>query len=204
MRVEIKRDQIWITRKKNEIFHENCINIRFKKYSDLQFWDSFSSEMRESYHIFETESAAMKKAATADLNDLNSTYHVKAQLLKKRFQAEQRAKPSNKRLKKPPKPDTVLKTRGKNLKEDVDWYRYREEVLRLKLLPFCKQVIEIYEEYYLLEDGAVSHISGQNLKKYEIPGLHRIDWPANSPDFNAIEMAWYYLKVTSKYTTLFA
>ena len=150
--------------------------------------------MRGPYHIYAPKTAVEKKADIEDLNEFNSAYHVKAQILKERFYAEQLTKPKSKRLKRPPKPDMPLKTRGKNLKGGVDWYRYREEVLRPKLLPFCKQVIEAYGECYLLEDGAASHTSDQNLEEYEIPGLHRIDWPANSPDFNAIEIAWYYLK----------
>ena len=146
IRVGAHRGQVWITRKKGEAFQEDCVNVRFKKYSDLQFWGCFSTEMRGPYHIYATETAAEKKAAPEDLNDFNSTYHVEAQLLNQRFQAEQLAKPPSERLKKPLKPDTALKTRGKNLKGGVDWYRYREEVLRSKLLPLCKRVIEAYEE----------------------------------------------------------
>ena len=194
VRVGAHRGQVWITRKKGEAYHEDCVNVRFKKYTDLQFWGCFSTEMRGPYHIYATETAAEKKAAAESLDEVNMPYHVEAQLLKERFHAEQQIKPPSKRLKRPPKPDMPLKTQGKNLKEGVDWYRYREEVLRPKLLPFCQQIIQAYGECYLLEDGAASHTADQNLEEYEISGLHRINWPANSPDFNAIEMAWYFLK----------
>ena len=150
--------------------------------------------MKGPYHIYASETAAEKKAAEKNLYEQNLSYHLEAQLLKNQFRAEQQAKSSSKRLKRPPKPDKALKSRGKNLKEDVDWYRYREQVLRPKLLPFCRRIIEAYEKCYLLEDGASAHTAEQNTEKYDIPGLHRIDWPANSSDFNAIEMAWYFLK----------
>lgn len=80
----------------------------------------------------------------------------------------------------------------KLLQGGVDCYRYRMEVLRPKLLPFCKQVIEAYGECYLLKDGAASHIAEAKIEEYEIAGLRRNYWPANSPDLNMIEQAWFF------------
>ena len=87
-------------------------------------------------------------------------------MLKERFHAEQLKKLKSKLLKRPPKPDIALLSRGQNLKGGVDWYRYRNEVLRPELPPFCKQVIEAYRECYLLEDGAASHIASANIEEY--------------------------------------
>ena len=60
--------------------------------------------MRGPYHIYKIETAAEKKAAEENLNEYNSAYHVKAQILKERFHAEQLTKLKSKRLKKPSKP----------------------------------------------------------------------------------------------------
>ena len=54
--------------------------------------------------------------------------------------------------------------------------------------------MEIYGECFLLEDSAAAHIAWENKEEYDIPGLNRIKRPANSPDLNIIEQAWYYLK----------
>ena len=188
------RGQIWVTRKADEAYHKDCLNTAFKKYTDLQFWACYTREFKGPCHFFARETNIEKKEADEILKQINSDYHAEAQLLANHFHAEEAKKPPSKRRKRVPKPDKELIERTKNLKGGIDWYRYRMEILRTRLLPFCKEIIEKYGECFLLEDGAPSQVARANQDEYNIEGLNRIPWPANSPDFNAIESTWYYLK----------
>ena len=153
------RGQIWVTRKSNEAYHKDCLNTSYKKYTDLQFWACFAKEFKGPHHFFARETTEEKKLAEEALEAINSDWHAEAQLLANHFYAEQAKKPKNKRLKRIPKPDKDLYERKKNLKGGIDWYRYRTEILRPKLLPFCQEIIQKYGECFLLEDGAPSHIA---------------------------------------------
>ena len=44
------------------------------------------------------------------------------------------------------------------------------------------------------EDGPTPHISPHNLALFQEFGLERLDWPGNSPDLNAIEPCWPWMK----------
>ena len=151
------------------------------------FWGAFTANERGPYHFYATETVAEKTAAQEDLQDINADYNAEAQLCLDRWRAENARRSKSKQLKRPWKPEGKPKERRKGLKGGVDWYRYRTEVLLPKLLPFCKEVIAKYGECYLLEDGAAPHIAWENVKEYNIEGLRRIPWPANSPDLNMIE-----------------
>ena len=188
------RGQVWVTRKNDEAYHKDCLNVAFKKYTDLQYWACYTKELKGPYHFFARETTDEKKEAGEALQAINSDWHAEAQLLANQFHAEQAKKAPSKRLKRVPKPNKELFERSKTLKGGIDWYRYRTEILHARLLPFCRQVIKKYGECFLLEDGAASHIAWQNNEEYNIEGLNRLPWPANSPDFNMIESTWYHLK----------
>lgn len=198
VKVGQRRGQIWVTRKKNEAYHKDCVHPRFSKYSDLMFWGAFSAEMRGPHHFYARETAEEKEEAQKNIDEINADYHTECQRLEAEWKAEnaRRSMPGSKKkpLKRCWKPNWQPKVRKKGLKGGVDWYRYRTEVLLPKLLPFCREIIQKYGECYLLEDGASPHIAWENAEEYNIEGLNRIPWPANSPDFNMIEQAWYYLK----------
>ena len=138
IKVGQKRGQVWVTRKKNEAWHKDCINLSFKKYTNLQFWGCFTAEFRGPYHIYGRETASEKAAAKADLQGINANYNADQQLLADNFHTERANKPQSKRLKRVPKPEGSLKTRRKDGKGGIDWYHYRTEVLRPKLIPFCR------------------------------------------------------------------
>lgn len=158
------------------------------------FWGAFTAELRGPHHFYATETADEKRNAQEDLYNMNADWHAEAQMLKNAWHAENARRPESKKLKAVWKPKAKPKERKKGLKGGVDWYRYRNEVLISKLLSFCREIIRKYGECYLLEDGASPHIAKENTEEYNIEGLHRISWPANSPDLNMIEQAWYHLK----------
>ena len=45
-----------------------------------------------------------------------------------------------------------------------------------------------------MEDGAPCHKAGYTTHEREKEGIVKIDWPANSPDFNPIERIWTLMK----------
>ncbi|OJJ51946.1 hypothetical protein ASPSYDRAFT_110367, partial [Aspergillus sydowii CBS 593.65] len=80
-------------------------------------------------------------------------------------------------------------------KGGVDWYRYQKEVLIPYLIPFAKRCKEARPNTRVLEDKAPAHRHHAQQRVYDYYGIQRIDdWPGNSPDLNAIEPCWSWLK----------
>ena len=79
-------------------------------------------------------------------------------------------------------------------KGGLDWYRYSREILQVKLIPFAIEQKAKRPGIVVQEDNAPPHIHPQSLMMYTLSGIHRLLWPGNSPDLNAIEKAWAYLK----------
>ena len=71
----------------------------------------------------------------------------------------------------------------------IDWYRYSEDVLKKKLIPFA-------QEYNLIvqEDGAAPHIHRECQRLYNLSFIRKLLWPGNSPDLNMIEPCWWWMK----------
>ncbi|GFF59718.1 predicted protein [Aspergillus udagawae] len=84
---------------------------------------------------------------------------------------------------------------SRDSKGGVDWYRYYKEVLIPKLIPFAQECAIERPNTIVLEDGAPAHRHRFQQTMYDIKGVQKImDWPGNSPDLNAIEPAWPWLK----------
>lgn len=194
IRVGESRGQIWVTRLFEEAYHQDCIDIRYRGYTEMMFWGCYTSEMRGPSFMFTKESAPERHHAQEDLNSRNSEYLVQQQIIQEHFLAEQARKPPSRRLKRVPKPEGVLLERNKNAKGGIDWYRYQTYILLPRLIPFIHEVIAKYGECFLVQDGAPSHNAWQQKELLEIPHLTVLPWPANSPDLNQIEPCWYYLK----------
>jgi len=45
-----------------------------------------------------------------------------------------------------------------------------------------------------MEDNAASHTSHYTTREREKEGVKKVNWPANSPDFNPIEHIWRIMK----------
>ena len=126
---------------------------------------------------------------------MNSEYKIAQKLLEEEFHAENARRPPSRRRKRIPKPDMRKLERKKGRKGGIDWYRYQARILKERLLPFCQEIIKQYGQCYLIQDGASPHTAWQQDKILEIEGLYQMEWPANSPDLNQIEPAWFHLKV---------
>ena len=89
-----------MTRKKNEVYHSDCVHPRFPKYSNLMFWGAFTLEMRGSHHFYATETADEKKVAQKDLQNINVDWHVETQILEGAWNAENAKRFESKKLKR--------------------------------------------------------------------------------------------------------
>ena len=74
VRVGESRGQIWVTRTTREAYHKDCIDVRYRGYTELMFWGCYTQEMRGPSYIFGKETATEKEAAQEDLNTRNSNY----------------------------------------------------------------------------------------------------------------------------------
>jgi hypothetical protein len=64
-----------------------------------------------------------------------------------------------------------------------------------KLIPFAKECQNDRPNTVVLEDKAPAHIHHSQQRVYDIHKVQRLlDWPGNSPDLNAIEPCWPFLK----------
>ncbi|RPB06101.1 hypothetical protein L873DRAFT_1839567 [Choiromyces venosus 120613-1] len=92
--------------------------------------------------------------------------------------------------------------------EGFDWFMYHKEVLHPLVYPLLAKVQEEKgKDIWLIEDNAGNHtqaarIDAKEAERYGIKHIPHKDspveglpcWPANSPDINAIEQIWRYLK----------
>lgn len=84
-----------------------------------------------------------------------------------------------------------IKTRGDRSKGGVDWLIHREQVLKLKLLPFALKLKKEGRDPVVLEDNASSHDNRWSHELFEQWGVAKLlDYPPRSLDINAIEHAW--------------
>ena len=76
----------------------------------------------------------------------------------------------------------------------IDWYRYQQVILKGKLLPFTQDHKKRYPHTIVQEDGAAPYSSGFNKSVYSLYKIKKLLWPGNSPDLNAIEATWQWMK----------
>ena len=194
MRVGESRGQIWVTRRHDEVWNKDCIDVRYRGYTEMMFWGCYTSEIRGPSFMFTKETAPERHQAQEDLNDRNSEYLLQQQVIKDQFLAERAQETPSRRLKCVPKPDGALFERNKNAKGEIDLYRYQTYVLLPRLIPFIHEIIAKYGECFLVQDGAPAHNAWQQNELLNIRGLTVLPWPGNSPDLNQIEPCWYHLK----------
>ena len=92
----------------------------------------------------------------------------------------------------------LTKANGKLVRDGkaggIDWYRYWKCILLPKLIPFAKECQKDRPNTVVQEDNAPSHAHRHQDTVYNIYDVIRLLWPGNSPDLNAIEPAWFWLK----------
>jgi DDE superfamily endonuclease len=79
-------------------------------------------------------------------------------------------------------------------KGGINWYRYQEKVLKPKLLHFAQKLKNLFGKILVQEDNALAHFNRYSGDVFKVFDIERLFWPANSPDLNAIEPTWFWMK----------
>ena len=62
------------------------------------------------------------------------------------------------------------------------------------MIPFARQCLQTRPDTIVQEDNAPGHAHWYTGRVYSLAKIQRLLWPGNSPDLNAIEKAWPWLK----------
>lgn len=193
--IGVRRGGIRIWRQPSEKVLASCLRARWKGYTEFMFWGCFSYYAKGPCHIYKVESAQQKKDALEAIEKLN-------QQLEPQKKLEWELQTGVRRLGLRNKPGAQPrwkwdKKHGKLVRDGkggIDWWRYQSEVLKPKLLPFAKQCMEVRPQTIVQEDKAPSHAHWYQAHIYAEEKIPRLVWCGNSPDLNAIEPAWPWLK----------
>jgi hypothetical protein len=190
--------RIW--RKAEERVLRSCIRERWKGSSEFMFWAAFSYDKKGPCHCWKPETVKEKEDAEAVLKELN---RILEPAMKTQWELTSgvrrlglRNKPGKKPIWKWNKTNGKLVREGK--KGGIDWWRYQQTILVPKLLPFAKECMKERPNTVVQEDKAPSHNHHAQQRVYDLHHVQRLLWCPNSPDLNAIEPAWPWMK---RYTT---
>jgi transposase len=189
--------RIW--RRAEERFLRSCIRERWKGSSEFIFWAAFSYDKKGPYHCWRPETAKEKKEAEAALTVINEALEPAMKTQWEITNGMQRLglrnKPGKKTVWRWNKANVKLVREGKG---GIDWWRYQQHILIPKLLPFAKECIKERKNTVIQEDRAPAHSHHAQQRVFDLWEVQRLLWCPNSPDLNAIEPAWPWMK---RYTT---
>jgi transposase len=193
------KQRVW--RLPGEAYNKHCIKRRWKGFSEFMFWGSFSYDKKGPCHVWEKETAKEKKERKADLDARNKKMEKNN---KRKWEKEQKEWLRNWVKAHGRNPGGTRKiwkhdeSTGafvvKNGRGGINWYRYQKKILIEKLLPFAKECQKDRPDTLVQEDNAPAHKSHYQGEVYSLWKIMKMLWPANSPDLNAIEKAWYWMK----------
>jgi hypothetical protein len=159
------------------------------------FWGSFSYDRKGPFHCWLPETAAEKKQAEKEIEELNTAIEPQLQEEWELHTQMDRLGIQGKRGRKPvwrfnAKTGKLTRRKGNG----IDWYRYQKHVLKPKLIPFAKECMTNRPGTIIQEDKAPAHAHAIQQRIFDLHQVARLLWPGNSPDLNAIEPCWYWMK----------
>ncbi|KAH7471808.1 hypothetical protein FOMA001_g12984 [Fusarium oxysporum f. sp. matthiolae] len=182
--------RIW--RKPEERVTRSCIRERWKGSSEFMFWGAFSYDKKGPCHCWKPETKNEKKVADEALEPIMKEQWELTSGLRR---LALRNKPGRKPVWNFTKENGKLVREGKG---GIDWWRYQQTILVPKLLPFAVECMKERTNTVVQEDKAPAHAHHAQQKVYDAWKVQRLLWCPNSPDLNAIEAAWPWMK---RYTT---
>ncbi len=186
--------RVW--RKADEAYNKSVIRPRWKGYSEFMFWGCFSYDKKGPCHIYTPETKKEREAAQKQIDTLNEELEPIQRASWELNTGVARLGLRNKPGKKPTW--RWNKTNGKLVRDGkggIDWWQYQSKVMIPKLIPFAKECAKARDDGgKVQEDGAPSHAHWYQDIVYKLHEVIRILWMGNSPDLNAIEPCWPYMK----------
>ena len=198
-----RRGVIRIWRDPHETYNTTAIRNRWKGFSEFMWWSCFTWDDKGPWHIWKKETAQERKIADTDLQQLNEALEP---LMRQEWELTTGVNRSMSLRGQPKGKKPVWKWNKKNgklvrdSKGGIDWYRYGKLIVLQKIIPFLRQcefsraTQNIFEPMIVQEDNATPHAHVNTRKIYVMANVERLLWPANSPDLNAIEPAWWWMK----------
>jgi transposase len=185
--------RIW--RKVDEAFVKSCIRERWKGYSEFMFWGCFTYDKKGPCHCWIPETKQEKEQAAKKIDELNIELEP---LMREKWELEKgmerlglRAKPGKKPQWRWNEKNGKL-ARGKG--SGIDWWRYQSIIMRPKLIPFAKECMKERPSTLIQEDRAPAHSHHIQRYVYSQERIAQLLWCSNSPDLNAIEPCWFWMK----------
>ena len=183
-----------------EAYEDSVIRRRWKGFSEFMFWGSFSYDSKGPCHIWKAQTVAQRKRDDIELAELNAQKEAEAEALWRITTGTQRINLRRNPGGKKPQWRWNQST-GKLVRKSqggIDFWRYYKEIMLAKLIPFAQQCQQQGRPDTLVqEDGAPAHAHHHQGPVYKDHKVPRLIWPGNSPDINAIEPCWPWMKKTT-------
>jgi hypothetical protein len=201
-----------ISRKVDERYNKDCIEVRYNSYSEAMFWGCFSYDFKGPCHVYLKETAAQTQHYQKIIDDHNALQLPIILMQWRAKEALKLLKWSDFKRKPPGKPAvfenfrkhhylTMLREKGKG---GIDHIRYRHEVIEPLVIPYMREVslqrphdpdnLDIPGPIFQ-QDNAPSHKSHWTLELLAKEGIELLEHPGDSPDMNAIEKEWMPLRI---------
>ena len=185
--------RIW--RRADERFLRSCIRERWKGTSEFMFWGAFSYDSKGPCHCWTPETSQERAAATKAIEKLNEELEL---VMKEQWELSNGMRRLNLRQLPGKKPEWKWKKEtGKLMRgsgKGVDWWRYQQTVLLPLMFPFAKECLKKRPGTIVQEDKAPAHNHYIQQRVYDLYQVRRLLWCGNSPDLNAIEPCWPWMK----------
>jgi len=161
------------------------------------WWSCFSYNKKGPYHIWSPETKAEKEACKKDL-DARNTARYEEDCRKweleyglRRIHITRNQSGPRAQFQHTEDTGAYVLNEGKG---GINWYRYQKKILEPLFLPFAKECQKERPGTLVQEDNAPSHASRYQQEVFDLWEVLRLLWPGNSPDLNAIEPTWFWMK----------
>jgi transposase len=185
--------RVW--RKVDEAVIKSCIRERWKGYSEFMFWGCFTYEKKGPCHCWTPETKQEKEQAVKHIDKLNVELEP---LMREKWELEKGMERLGLRTKPGKKPQWRWNEKNGKLARGkgsgIDWWRYQSIIMRPKLIPFAKECMKERPGTLVQEDKAPAHNHHVQRWLYSQEHVAQLLWCGNSPDLNAIEPCWFWMK----------